>query len=247
MYNFFCPVSHIFTRFLSRACCVGFYSLTQFWNNAIFLADLTHSCWHTCSCVLMFSLRPWCSVRLSSCIRKWFCNQRRWSSGTELFPPAWWRLLFFPFEYFSLVYFVLCQSLAGLFCLFLRSCRGLTTTLWCHMMSPLEQQGELCPRGTSAQHAAGFFLFFCFFLWFIFDSHSFFFKLIPLQTAALKLSKLIEWLIFLPSGTLLMFAGWNANETATCLLAWQPTTKPNLRAVATSGQTMPLLVTDPVN
>lgn len=33
----------------------------------------------------------------------------------------------------------------------LRSFRGLTTTLWCHMMSPLEQQGGSCLRGTSQQ------------------------------------------------------------------------------------------------
>ena len=47
-----------------------------------------------------------------------------------------------------------------------------------------------------------------------------------------------------------MFGELNANETATCLLAWQPTTMPNLRAAATSGQTAPaagILVTDPAN
>lgn len=36
-------------------------------------------------------------------------------------------------------------------------------------------------------------------------------------------------------GILLMFDGWNADETATCLLAWQLTTTANLQAVATSG------------
>lgn len=45
-----------------------------------------------------------------------------------------------------------------------------------------------------------------------------------------------------------MFGGWNANGIATCLLAWQPITMPNLRADATSGPTLPLaglLVIDP--
>jgi len=39
-------------------------------------------------------------------------------------------------------------------CLLLRSFRGLMTTLWCHMMSPVGQPGELCLPGTSAQQAS---------------------------------------------------------------------------------------------
>lgn len=40
----------------------------------------------------------------------------------------------------------------------------------------------------------------------------------------------------LRSGTLLMFAGWNGSASATCRLAWRPTTTASLRAAASSGQ-----------
>lgn len=70
--------------------------------------------------------------------------------------------LFFPFEHFSLLTCVVPMS-NGALCLLLRSSRGLTTTLWYHMMSPLEQQGELCLRGTSAQANSRLFLFLSFF------------------------------------------------------------------------------------
>lgn len=43
-------------------------------------------------------------------------------------------------------------------------------------------------------------------------------------------------LVSLRSGTLLMFGGWNVNVSATCLLAWRPTTTASLRAAASSGQ-----------
>jgi len=56
--------------------------------------------------------------------------------------------------------------------------------------------------------------------------------------ASLKQRELIDRWIFLSSGTLLTFDEWSANETATCRLAWQPTTTPNLQWAATSGQTM---------
>lgn len=71
--------------------------------------------------------------------------------------------LFFPFEHFSLLTCVVPMS-NGALCLLLRSSRGLTTTLWYHMMSPLEQQGELCLRGTSAQANSRLFLFLFLFL-----------------------------------------------------------------------------------
>ncbi len=73
--------------------CMLFWVLQPYHNSEIMLCFLTQSCWHTCFwCVLLFLFRPLCSVLLSSCIRRWFCNQRRWSSGTKLFPSARWQL-----------------------------------------------------------------------------------------------------------------------------------------------------------
>lgn len=49
-------------------------------------------------------------------------------------------------------------------CLLPRSFRGLMTTPWYHMMSPLVQQGESCQRGTSARQPpliCDIFLLFC--------------------------------------------------------------------------------------
>lgn len=80
----------------------------------------------------------------------------------------------------------------------------------------------------------------------LFSSHLFWRE----RVTSTNKSTLIDWLILLPSGTLLMFDGWNESGTATCLLVWQPITTPNPRAVATSGQTKLLsrkLATHPVN
>lgn len=57
----------------------------------------------------------------------------------------------------------------------------------------------------------------------------------------LEEQQLMDWFV-LPAGTSLMFGGLNANVTATCPLAWQPTTMQNPQSVATSGQTTPLSV-----
>lgn len=106
------------------------------------------------------------------------------------------------------------------------------------MMSQLEQRVELCLRGTSAQHTAGFNMW-------LFHTCD----LLSYVVYSSESSQLIH-LIFLPLGTLLMFDGWNGNKTATCLLAWQLTMTPNLHADAMSGQTMPLaglLIFDALN
>lgn len=92
------------------------------------------------------------------------------------------------------------------------------------MMSPLEQQAELCLRGR---------------LQYVIISYMPSFHLLSYTLYGSEYSQLINW-IFFPLGTLLMFDEWNGNETATCLLAWQPTMTPNLHADATSGQTIPL-------
>lgn len=75
---------------------------------------------------------------------------------------------------FSTCFIVLWQSLTELSDLLLRSFRGLTTTRWCHMMSPQEQQGGLCLRGTSAHSRNLFFSLISssYFLSFLSYSHS---------------------------------------------------------------------------
>lgn len=99
----------------------------------------------------------------------------------------------------------------------LRSCRESTTTLWCRTTSQPEPRGESCLRGKAAGLQYVCHLSF----------------LLPSSSSS------IDCLLSFPSGTSLMFDGWSANETATCLLAWQRSTTPNLRSVATSGQDRP--------
>lgn len=148
--------------------CFGwdFTALPQIWNEATFLVDVTHSCRHTCCfCSGLHAVSSWARVSggdsptgedgpvEQNCVR---------------LPGVLSLLTFFP--PLNIFYYYLVVSNVAFW--LLRSFRGLMTTLWYHTMSPLEQQGELCLRGTSAQHTSGFF--FSFFLPAIFSSSLFY-------------------------------------------------------------------------
>lgn len=164
---------HLLHYFRSQACCKSFYILVFEVHYCFFPPQA----FMLCPAELVYQeviLQPEKMV-----------HWNRTVSACQVTTLTYIYSLFFPFEHFSLLTCVVPMS-NGALCLLLRSSRGLTTTLWYHMMSPLEQQGELCLRGTSAQANSRLFLFLSFF----------FYQFLPLQilvwTAGLKWSKLID-------------------------------------------------------
>ena len=143
-------------------------------KNTIFLVESTHSSWHISDMYLYL----WSGFHAVS---SWACVSGGYPAAREDGPveqncfclpgdrfPISFTLLSF-FVHFSLCSCSVFKSNGGL-CRLLRSFRGLMTTLWYHMMSPLEQQAELCLRGTSAQHTAAvssLFIFQLFYPFFI--------------------------------------------------------------------------------